>query len=111
MLHPTAIPRTLTLTLRAGERRVLFAPAGSRWTLLRGEARMTEPPRWLGERLVAADIELRDSPLHRIGCAGWIVLQAGADCALRCETPVPLAVRLVAAWRIMRADTVAFAPA
>jgi hypothetical protein len=91
-----------TLRLRAGERRVLRMPARSRWTAASGTARLTEPPRWLGERLLSPVATLHEGEPLCLDEAGLITLQALSDCVLVCEAPIAMAARLAAVWRIIR---------
>ncbi|HEY4066501.1 MAG TPA: hypothetical protein VGM74_06365 [Burkholderiaceae bacterium] len=91
-----------TLRLRAGERRVLRVPAHARWTATRGGVRLTEPPRWLGERLLSRVATLREGESLGLDEAGWVTLQALGECTLVCEVPRPVAARLAAAWRMIR---------
>jgi len=100
MLHDPGPTRTWLLT--AGEQRLLHTPAGSRWVAARGDARLTEPPRWLGDRLVGIQLVLHDGADHVIERGGWIGLEAASDGALVCETPPSFARLLRAAWRIIR---------
>jgi hypothetical protein len=100
MLHQPSATRTFLMT--AGEHRVLHTPSGSRWFAARGDARLTEPPRWLGERLVGIELVLHDGAEHVFESGGWIGLHAASDCALTCETRRPVASFLMAIWRIIR---------
>ena len=101
MLLPYPIA-TRTLLLTAGEHRVLRAPSGSRWCAARGEVRLIEPPRWLGERLVGVELVLHDGAEYVFESGGWIGVHAARDCALRCETRRPAAGFWTALWRIIR---------
>jgi hypothetical protein len=98
MLHDS----TKTWLLTSGEQRLLRAPTGSRWIAARGDVRLDEPPRWLGERLVGIQLMLHDGAEHVVERGGWIGLEAASNCALVCETPPSFARLLTAAWRIIR---------
>ena len=100
MLQDPGASRTWLLT--AGEHRVLRAPSGSRWWAARGEIRLIEPPRWLGERLVGIELVLDDGAEHVVEHGGWIGVHAASDCALRCETRQSAADFWAALWRIIR---------
>ena len=104
-------PRSRTCRLRAGERRVIHAPAGSRWVVARGEADLIEAPRWLGERIVQVGQTLRGDTAHRVEQAGWVTLHARTDTVLICVEPAPAASWLRAAWRIIRSSRRALAQA
>ncbi|MEP6877142.1 MAG: hypothetical protein ABI887_22495 [Burkholderiales bacterium] len=88
--------------MTAGEHRVLRAPPGSRWFAARGDVRLIEPPRWLGERLVGLELVLHDGAEHVFESGGWVGLQAASDCTLICEARRPVAGFLMAMWRIIR---------
>jgi hypothetical protein len=101
---------TKTWRLTAGEQRLLHTPPGSRWIATRGDVRLTEPPRWLGERLVGIQLVLHDGAEHVVEHGGWVALQALGDSLLICETR-PLFTRLLwAAWRIIRPGRSTCAP-
>ena len=97
--------------MSAGEQRMLRASAGSRWCAARGDVRLIEPPRWLGERLVGIELVLHDGAEHVFERGGWVALHAASDCALVCETRRSIADLVVAAWRIIRRGRVVRAPA
>jgi len=78
-----------TLQLAAGECQALRAAKGSRWVAARGMLRLTEPPRWLGERVLSPVVALREGEAHVVESAGWITLQALADSTIHCEAPAP----------------------
>jgi len=106
--HPES---TSTLLIGAGEHRLLRAAAGSRWFASRGDVRLIEPPRWLGERLVGIELVLHDGAEHVFERGGWVDLHAARDSALVCETPQSLASRLLATWRMIRPGRGARVPA
>ena len=91
-----------TLLISAGEHRLLRAAAGSRWLASRGDVRLIEPPRWLGERMVGIELVLHDGAEHVFERGGWVDLHAARDSALVCATPQSLVSRLLAAWRMIR---------
>jgi hypothetical protein len=100
MLHlPTSMK---TLLLRAGERRLVAARSGSRWVAVRGDLRLSEPPRWLGERVVALELTLREGTEHVLENGGWITLSTATDSVLRAEAPRSIASIVAVAWRIIR---------
>ena len=109
MLHDFS--PTTTWRLTAGEQRLLHAAAGSRWVAARGEVRLTEPPRWLGERLVGIQLVLHDGAEHVVEHGGWVALQALRGSVLVCETRPSLASLLRAAWRMIRPGHSTCAPA
>ena len=100
LLHHPIAARSLLLT--AGEHRLLRAPSGSRWCAARGEVRLIEPPRWLGERLVGIELVLHDGAEHVFERGGWIGVHAPNGCALTCETRQPVTGFWRAMWRIIR---------
>jgi hypothetical protein len=100
MLHETGPTKTWLLT--AGEERLMQVSAGSRWVAARGDVLLTEPPRWLGERLVGIQLVLHDGAEHVVERGGWVALRALSDGALVCETRAPLTRLLAAVWRIIR---------
>ena len=103
--------RSRTWPLIAGERRVIHAPAGSRWVVARGEAELIETPRWLGERIVQLEQTLRGDATYRVEQAGWVTLHARTDTVLVCVEPATAVAWLRAAWRIIRSTRRALAPA
>lgn len=104
--------RSMTVSLRAGERRVLRAPAGSRWLAQRGEVRVIEAPRWLGERVVQVEQMLQRGTTHRVAQAGWLTLQATTDALLLGLPPTkPVDTLRAIAWRIIRSTRRALVPA
>jgi len=104
-------PGSRTCPLSAGERRVIYAPAGSRWVVARGEAELIEAPRWLGERIVHVGQILRGDATYRVEQAGWVTLYARVDSVLVCVEAATAASWLRAAWRIIRSTRRALAPA
>lgn len=90
-------------TLLAGEQRMLRVAAGSRCLVVRGELRLIEPERWLGERIVRLEHVLGEGAEHVLEAGGWIALQALSDSALRLEAPASLASAVLGAWRVIRA--------
>ena len=100
MLHDPRPTKTWLLT--AGEQRLMHTPPGSRWIAARGDVRLAEPPRWLGDRLVGIQLVLHDGAEHVVERGGWVALQALSDSALVCETRLPLAGLLGTVWRIIR---------
>lgn len=101
------------LRLRAGERRVVQVPPGSGWTAVQGDVRVTEPPRWLGERVVRIERTLQRGSSLCIEQAGWITLHAPVDAVLFTTAPSGgVSTGLGAAvWRIIRSTRRALTPA
>lgn len=95
-----------TLQLAAGECQVLRAAKGSRWVAARGMLRLTEPPRWLGERVWRPVVALREGEAHVVESAGWITLQALADSTLHCEAPASALARWFRPGRAARVPAV-----
>jgi hypothetical protein len=95
-----------TFQLAAGECRVLRAAAGSRWVAARGMLRLTEPPRWLAERVLSPVVALGEGQVHVVEAAGWISLQALADSTLHCETPASAVARWFRPGRAARVPAV-----
>jgi hypothetical protein len=89
-------------TLLAGEQRVLRVAAGSRCLVTRGELRLIEPVRWLGERIVRLDRVLGEGAEHVLEQGGWVTLRALTDGALLLEAPASLASAVLGAWRVIR---------
>lgn len=104
--------RAQTFTLIPGEQRMLRVAAGSRCIVARGSVRLSEPPCWLGERLVGADLALPEGAEHVLRHDGWVALQAERASLLICEAPPSLAMRAwEAASRIIRPGRGLRAPA
>jgi len=95
-------PESQGFTLFAGEQRVLRVAAGSRCIVARGELRLIEPARWLGERIVRLERVLGEGAEHVLETGGWITLQALTEGALLLEAPASLASTVLGAWRITR---------
>lgn len=89
-----------TWQLSAGDSRLLHVAAGTRWVAARGMLRLSEPPRWLGERVLGPCVTLHDGEAHVFESAGWATVQALADSTLRGQTPASLVSRW---WRSGRA--------
>jgi len=99
---PDRNPASRGFTLAAGEQRMLRVAAGSRCRVTRGELRLTEPARWLGERVVRLDRVLGEGAEHVLEQAGWVTLQALTDGSLLLEAPASLASTVRGAWRAIR---------
>ena len=97
--------------MTAGEHRLLRVPSGSRWFAARGDVRLIEPPRWLGERLVGIELVLHDGAEHVFERGGWVDLHAASDSALVCETPPSFASRVAALWRMIQSGRAVRRPA
>jgi len=68
-------PRT-TWQLAAGESRLLKMAARTRWIAARGKLRLTEPPKWLGERVLRHAVALQEGESHVVEMAGWVMVHA-----------------------------------
>jgi len=77
-----------TWSLAVGESRLLHAAAGSRWTAARGMLRVTEPPRWLGERVTGRTLLLHEGESHVVDAAGWVMVHAADAGTLQVQSPV-----------------------
>ena len=92
-----------TWSLAGGESRLLHAAAGTRWTATRGTLRVSEPPQWLGERLLSRSVMLHEGESHVVDSAGWVTLQALSDACVQCQAPqgqVARWFRSGRAWRV-----------
>ena len=92
-----------TWAFAAGESRLLHAEAGTRWTATHGMLRFSEPPQWLGERMLGRTFTLRDGESHVVESAGWVTLLALADSCVHVQAPVSTPARWFGpgrAWRV-----------
>ena len=82
-------PRT-TWQLAAGESRLLNMAARTRWIAARGKLRLTEPPKWLGERVLRHAVALQEGESHVVEMAGWVMVHALSDSTVLCQAPASL---------------------
>lgn len=71
-------------SLRQHARRGMIVVAAS------GMLRVTGAPVWLGERILAQEVSLREGEPHVVRQAGWIVIQALNDAEVVCVMPETL---------------------
>jgi hypothetical protein len=118
-------PRTgQRLVLQPGHLRAVYVPEGTQLHLQCGRVELSEPPRWLADRMVCLQRPLLAGQTHRIGLRGWLSLVApleGPAVHVLLVLPQPVALRAwqqlcrasrpVRAWlRALRSASVAPSP-
>lgn len=91
----TATHRIRPLRLRTGEALRFALRPGSAVQVLAGSVRVSEPPRWLAERVIHPTRTLHEAEAAHIEGGGWIeVLAEGGEAQL-------LAIEPVSAWALL----------
>ncbi|APW36065.1 hypothetical protein RD110_01630 [Rhodoferax koreense] len=83
---PAAAPKLPVhqmLQVHAGQSQMLYWPAGTVVSPLRGGVWLSETPRWLGEQLLRPRCRVEAHATHVLAEAGWVVVWAEVGAVLR----------------------------